>query len=239
MIDKKYLEEKAEKWLTTTFNITREYLQHRFLAYLYQKKGSGNWFFKGGTALRIIFDSPRFSEDLDFSVKDLIFEKTENLLTEILVELERENIKLDITEVKETTGGYIFISKTSIFDYNINLVLNLISKKYVIGDTVFVNPEIVPSYTVQILRQENILKEKLLAALTRGKTRDFFDLYFILRTQNLRSSLIISSEERKTLVKIIGNLDKDKIRKELIALLPKSFHMVAKNLPELLSKELG
>ena len=38
-----------------------------FLSYLYQEPGSEKLLFKGGTALRIVFKSPRFSEDLDFS----------------------------------------------------------------------------------------------------------------------------------------------------------------------------
>lgn len=239
MIDKKYLEERAIRLETTSFNLAREYLQHRFLTYLYQKKDASFLFFKGGTALRIIFQSPRFSEDLDFSVIKFPLGKIEDLLVDVLMELKRENLEFDISEAKETTGGYFFISKAKIFDFNINLTLNLVIKKNVIGDIIFVNPEFTPPYSVQILHQENILKEKFLAVLSRGKSRDFFDLYFILRSPNLRSSLTISELERKKLMKIIESLDKSKINKELTPFLPKSFHRVAKNMPELLGKELG
>ena len=239
MINKKYLEERALRAETTSFNLIREYLQHRFLTYLYQKKDSVFLFFKGGTALRIVFQSPRFSEDLDFSVSKFSFRKIENLLNDVLVDLERENLKVDISDAKETSGGYFFTSISKIFDFNISLTLNLIVKKNVSGDMIFVNPELTPPYSVQILRREDLLKEKLLAVLSRGKSRDFFDLYFIFRTQNLRSSLTISVEERKKLIKIIENLNKDKIKKELTPLLPKSFYQVSKNIPDLLKKELG
>ena len=49
-------------------NIVREYFQHLFLSQLYRMEKSDNLLFKGGTALRIIYGSPRFSEDLDFSI---------------------------------------------------------------------------------------------------------------------------------------------------------------------------
>ena len=49
-------------------NVVREYFQHLFLSYLYSLEGSEKMLFKGGTALRIIYGSMRFSEDLDFSL---------------------------------------------------------------------------------------------------------------------------------------------------------------------------
>ena len=49
------------------YSIFREYLQLVFLSYLYQEKEASKIIFKGGTALRLLFGSPRFSEDLDFS----------------------------------------------------------------------------------------------------------------------------------------------------------------------------
>ena len=49
-------------------NIVREYFQHIFLGELYKLPDAEKLLFKGGTALRIIYGSPRFSEDLDFSL---------------------------------------------------------------------------------------------------------------------------------------------------------------------------
>jgi predicted nucleotidyltransferase component of viral defense system len=40
-----------------------------FLSRLYSRRESENIFFKGGTALHLIFKAPRFSEDLDFTVE--------------------------------------------------------------------------------------------------------------------------------------------------------------------------
>jgi predicted nucleotidyltransferase component of viral defense system len=43
-----------------------EYLQHELLDSLYKNEAAGRLSFIGGTAIRILHDSPRFSEDLDF-----------------------------------------------------------------------------------------------------------------------------------------------------------------------------
>jgi len=44
----------------------QEYLQHLILRQLFEQKILGQWIFHGGTALRIIYNVNRFSEDLDF-----------------------------------------------------------------------------------------------------------------------------------------------------------------------------
>ena len=48
-------------------NLAREYLQARTLQELQERGVFTDWAFLGGTALRFLFDLPRFSEDLDFS----------------------------------------------------------------------------------------------------------------------------------------------------------------------------
>ncbi len=49
-------------------SLVREYLQARILQCLQDSGAFSNWAFLGGTALRFLFELPRYSEDLDFSV---------------------------------------------------------------------------------------------------------------------------------------------------------------------------
>ena len=49
-------------------SIVREYLQARILQALQDSGAFSNWAFLGGTALRFLFELPRYSEDLDFSL---------------------------------------------------------------------------------------------------------------------------------------------------------------------------
>jgi len=68
MID--ILKQRLQKDLSANekLNITREFLQTLCLKIMYDKGFLSGLAFVGGTALRIIFDSRRFSEDLDFSL---------------------------------------------------------------------------------------------------------------------------------------------------------------------------
>ena len=69
MISKEILEKLSKQYQMGVFpNIIREYFQNVFLSELYKLPEASKLLFKGGTALRIIYGSPRFSEDLDFSL---------------------------------------------------------------------------------------------------------------------------------------------------------------------------
>lgn len=92
MIDEDFLKDYAQKARTTFLNVVREYLQHLFLANFYRRTNSENFLFKGGTALKLVFGSPRFSEDIDFS--GLVNSQTyEKILEEVLEDFSREGIE--------------------------------------------------------------------------------------------------------------------------------------------------
>jgi|GEM_PF-1905363 len=62
----KMMDEKRSK--QDNFNLAREYLQYYVLYLMYREKIYLDQAFLGGTALRILYGIPRFSEDLDFSL---------------------------------------------------------------------------------------------------------------------------------------------------------------------------
>jgi len=101
MISNTVIQNLAKKLQSTELNIRREYIQHLFLSYFYQQLEADNIYFKGGTALRIIHQSPRFSEDLDFSSATTGINKIENILIQTIREIEREGIGTDIKESKK------------------------------------------------------------------------------------------------------------------------------------------
>lgn len=57
-----------------------EYLQHELLDSIFKEKSAASLCFIGGTAIRILYQNPRFSEDLDFDNFDLSFKAFEKLL---------------------------------------------------------------------------------------------------------------------------------------------------------------
>ncbi len=58
-----------------------EYLQHELLDSIFKHKASADLAFVGGTAIRVLYSSPRFSEELDFDNFSLSFDQFEALLT--------------------------------------------------------------------------------------------------------------------------------------------------------------
>jgi len=68
---KDYLKQQIEKIQNINLArcIVREYLQARTLECFQENGVFVNWAFVGGTALRFLYSMPRFSEDLDFSIR--------------------------------------------------------------------------------------------------------------------------------------------------------------------------
>lgn len=234
MIDQDFLKQLATKKQTSFKNILREYLQNLFLNYFYQEKQSEKFFFKGGTALRIVFRSPRFSEDLDFNSMNG-FNLFENILTEVLIKIKKENIKTEIVESKITTGGFFNIFKALIDSEEIEVKIQASRRKNqkIKGETVIIVSDFAPSYPIQILEKEMLFSEKIEAFLTREKIRDFFDLYFILRSG---AKLPIIYQRKKEIIKIVkkhsGNFS------ELKQYLPRNFWPVIKDLKNNLLSQL-
>jgi len=61
-------------------NILVEYLQCEILDSIFKEKESGQLSFMGGTAIRIVYNGNRFSEDLDFDNFGLSFSVFKKLL---------------------------------------------------------------------------------------------------------------------------------------------------------------
>jgi len=108
MIGREEVERLSTRYQTVPSIIAREYVQHCFLSEFYKLKNSDRLLFKGGTALRLIYYSPRFSEDMDFTgINNITYWEIEDLLTETLNNLDAWGFKIDIRESKKTTGGYL------------------------------------------------------------------------------------------------------------------------------------
>jgi len=239
MIEKYFLENYALKNETSFRNILREYCQHLFLADFYKKPLSEKFLFKGGTALKLLFDSPRFSEDIDFSaLKNSI--SYEKILEEVLVNLSAENIKTDLLESKPTSGGHLAIISFSLLGEKIELrnEISFRPKGVLERELVVVTSQITPTYKVYSLSKDLIVREKVEALMARQKARDFFDLYFILRKKELRQVLKFNKGQKEKIISQLENQEKAEIRKELKRLLPKSFWHIIKDFPAVLKREL-
>jgi len=240
MITSDTVKKLATKHQTSELNVAREYCQHLFLSYLYRQKQSGRILFKGGTALRIIYQSPRFSEDLDFSGFGISPSLIEQFIENVLLEIEREGIIVEILESKKTSGGYLSIINFRFSDYviNIQLEISLRGKSSVEGSGTLINSDFLPPYIVIQLPEELLVMEKIQALLTRKKPRDFFDLYFILRSHIPVPGYYRDGHELKRKILEALNAEKINFKRELKLFLPRSHHQVIKNFEVVLKSEI-
>ncbi|MCX6356732.1 MAG: nucleotidyl transferase AbiEii/AbiGii toxin family protein [Candidatus Aureabacteria bacterium] len=240
MIEKGQVQNLSQAWQTTADNVIREYFQQLFLSRLYQEKGSDGLLFKGGTALRIIWQSPRFSEDMDFTGVNITIKVIEALIEGALAKIEMEGISTEIVESKSTSGGYlaIFLFKTSEYKSRIQVEVSLRSDKKGLGTATLIQSDLVMPYTLIHLQENLLVAEKIQACLTRGKARDFYDLYFILRGRMaFKETFIQNTQLKAKILKVVksGKLD---FKRELKAFLPVNQYMIIKGFPEALVAEI-
>ncbi|MBU1327090.1 nucleotidyl transferase AbiEii/AbiGii toxin family protein [Patescibacteria group bacterium] len=236
MLTKEQLFLIQNKFQTLKENVLREYVQHLFLSSLYRTNGSEKILFKGGTAYRIAYKSPRFSEDLDFSVNGTTIEDIENILMSVLEDLSNNGIVCEIEESKKTTGGYLAKLYTALQGEKvpISLQISLRQKMEKDHDIIDIINEYVPTYTALLLPKDDMIDEKIQAALTRSKPRDFYDIYFLLKNG------FLTSTQKNQLIQVKRVLSKKTIRftDELSHFLPRSMKTVADSFPEPLLAEL-
>jgi len=187
MITKEQVHILSKKHKINESVILREYLQLFFLNELYSEEKGQNIFFKGGTALRLIYGSPRFSEDLDFTVE--MEEKTfDKFISNLFKKIEK---KETITfKPRKVISGKTFLLKleSALFanETYINLDFSfrekIIEPKKSIIKTGY--PILFTSYIYNLSKKE-ILAEKIRALLTRKKTkgRDIYDMWYLLNQE--------------------------------------------------------
>ena len=174
-------EQKARELRIDVTQVARESWELILLKGLFDSSSGRDLIFKGGTALRLAHGSPRFSEDLDFSlihdrlkgnfrgwVEKIIAPFPELTLTDL-----EEKRYTYLAEVKVTQEYLPFpfrvkveMSRREIKDYQWKL--QLLSS---------------PVSTVQVLGRvgvlEQIYQDKISCLKDRAKPKDLFDLWYI------------------------------------------------------------
>ncbi|MBU4360841.1 nucleotidyl transferase AbiEii/AbiGii toxin family protein [Patescibacteria group bacterium] len=247
MISKETIIALARHYQTSEFpNIVREYFQHIFLTELYRLPDSEKMLFKGGTALRIVYGSPRFSEDLDFSLfgieRRLVKKFIEDIFVKVLAETEKSGIHIEIDDKSdETSGGYFGAATFRGGDYqSVSVEINISTRngRKVSGETDSIVNDFVPAYTILHLPQEELVEEKIFGALLeRKKPRDFYDLYFIMRKGML--SLGQKQQIAKEQECIIAEAKKVNFQNELGMLLPIGQQAIIRDFATMLDREFS
>ena len=235
MISSTNLDALAVKLQTTSKNVYREYVQHLFLSIFYGQKSSDQILFKGGTALRLVFRSPRFSEDLDFSLNQLNYPLLESTIENTLVEINRTGLNITLIEAKPATGGYLALLSCPLGNLNVSLLLQFSSRHHdLLGESTSVSNDFIPLYPITILSKRQLVAEKVQALLSRHKPRDYYDLYFLLRSN------LLDTTTKQRLIEIKNLLSNTtlNLNDELQEYLPKSHWPIIKDFKHVLTQEL-
>lgn len=228
----------STRYQVTPLIIAREYAQHCFLSELYKLKNSDRLLFKGGTTLRLIYQSPRYSEDLDFTgINNITYFEIENLLTETLANLSAWGFEIEIIEAKKTTGGYLAKLDFSFSGFKLRMKMEISFRKRKEkskGVISRIKNEYIPHYDVYQLPLNEIIDGKISALLLRTKARDWYDIYFFIRSR------MLEAEHKKLLPEILEKLERSKIdfKKELKNFLPRSYQMLLKDFKSTLIREI-
>lgn len=238
MLSLESLREFTKKFQTIEKNIVREYIQHLFLSSLYRLAKAEKLLFKGGTALRFIYGSPRFSEDIDFTGENIYHYQTiDELFINALSEIEKQGIKVSFKDAKPTTGGYLGLIHYELYDFveDMKFEVSLRKGKQLAKEITTIINDYAPHYTIVSLSGAEMVKGKMRALLKRRKPRDYYDLYFFLRHPELHKFV-----EKARLREVLENLEKERInfKQELSVLLPASHQMILKDFKPNLIREL-
>lgn len=247
MLEKSEAQKLSKKLKIDLFTVQREYLQLLFLKRFYSKKEIQNIFFKGGTALRLLFDSFRFSEDLDFT-SQVTEEKISKIIKETVKELKEEIPSLTFKEEKtkrsDSFKGRLFQDLERI-DFPLTIRLDFSfrespqTKEVSLIETQF---PVSPYPQVVHLGLEEILAEKIRALSVRSRGRDIFDLWFILSKgvsidwELVEKKMEIYEDKQassKILKKKIRNISQKQIENDLAKFLPSSHRNLVEEIKHL------
>lgn len=186
MLTREELASRANKHQISPMVIFREYCQLLFLKYLSESKVNQHFFFKGGTAIHLLFNGDRFSEDLDFTIRDLSPDKA---IRNLELVVKKMNLDINVTmKALKTIEGKSFkltlispLVKTAIcikIDLSFRESIMLPTSSQIVTDY----PLVFQQLTYHLSKTE-IVSEKVRALLHRQKGRDLYDLWFLLSMQ--------------------------------------------------------
>lgn len=250
MLDKTTAQNLAKELKIDLFTVYREYLQLLFLKYFYLQKESEKVYFKGGTALRFLYGSFRFSEDLDFTSL-LLEKKIEVLINKALENLNKEAERAAFKKapaIPNSFSGRIFQENPEFkFPLTVRLDFSLREKPFFIEtsyiETIF---PIGPYPQVSHLKIEEIMAEKIRAILTRTRGRDFFDLWFMLSKKiaidwdlvNKKTALYKKKANLKELIGVVEKFPQSEIKEDLTRFLPVSHRNLTEKIKALILEKL-
>ncbi|NQU18018.1 MAG: nucleotidyl transferase AbiEii/AbiGii toxin family protein [Candidatus Saganbacteria bacterium] len=167
-----------------------EYLQYEFLDSLFKLPGAEKLSFIGGTAIRIVHDSCRFSEDLDFDNFGLRFKSFKELIAKACSEMQLKGFKLETRFLEKKNNYHCYVKFPGILfqlgvsghrDEKIFLSVDAEKKRKIFSSDIQAINKFGIFRNIKVNPAPILLSQKLLAVLyrKREKGRDFYDVSFL------------------------------------------------------------
>ncbi len=171
-------------------NILKEYLQHRILDIVYGSSYADDLVFMGGTAIRIVHQGVRFSEDLDFDNRGLDEKQFDDLARLIERELFLDGYTVSVKNVFKGAYHCHISFPGLLFDQGMSghrqqrilVQIDAEPQEYSYAPEKFLLNRFGIFRYVNTVPQGLLLSQKVLACLKRktAKGRDFFDVVFLM-----------------------------------------------------------
>lgn len=171
-------------------NILREYLQYKILQIIFDSEYGGKLVFLGGTALRIVYNNTRFSEDLDFDNFNLSKSEFDGISKTVKNKLELEGYQVEVRNVfKGAFRCYVriprllFDSKLSGYEEEKILIqLDTAPHGFLYDPERSILNKFDVFTEIMVAPPDVILSQKIYAIFNRKalKGRDFYDTTFLL-----------------------------------------------------------
>jgi len=183
MLTRRQIMKLAGKNKIPGYTQERDYVQTLFLFCLYPEE---DIVFKGGTALRLVHKSNRYSEDLDFNSYT---DQTEKVLKDAVERLEDFGIEGKVKDeyAQERSYSFRMVYKGPLYvsgekgkgsiEVEVSLREESIEKKSKFVSSQY---EDINDFLITVLSIEHITAEKVRAFMVRKKPRDLYDLWFLI-----------------------------------------------------------
>jgi len=233
----------------------REYFQKTVLYALSALNLSEYYIFQGGTALRIIYSSPRLSLDMDFTIIDRPIDDLKDDSIKIINFLDRffSAFNLGVAKSREKMireeGFYRFFiafNTLNLLRKKIKVKLELVVREYhnieFRREIILVDFPTRIAFGVRVKTPNQILVDKI-CSLAGGmhreyvRWRDIFDIYWLTTRQNARIDKKYFEQEFGSWIERMEDLEK--LRRELVLMLKhKSYREIIEDLSKVLGKDL-
>lgn len=187
--------------------------------------------FYGGTALRLAYGSPRFSEDIDLIVIEPIkFSEFEKLIKKVSKNNSQKWKLKDIKNKRNTFFAlYIIKDENLKHDFSLKIEIHKPARKINFKTELVLLKSPVsifePLLLVPSLEELQMLKEDALA--NRNKARDIFDLWYI--SQSLRKDFVLPDK--------IPFFSQREFSNELQVFLPPKYYPIIKQIYEKINRK--